>query len=121
MLAVRNRVTGANSKVADVKLKLSGERVKAAILKGTKNLKNTRYQKIGISKDKTTKEQQQDRKLRDEVTKMKNEGHDAVIFRGAAVLRKDRDDTLEKERIERGRDDPDSTGEKGAVGGAPTH
>ena len=111
-----------DAKPRPVKLQLSGVRVKNAILKGTKNFKNhTRYEKIGITKDKTTKEQQQDRKLRDEVAKMKKEGHDAVIFRGAAVLRKDRDETLNKEKIERERSNTDSTDLKGAVGGAPTH
>ena len=73
-----------------VKVTLVNTEAKGKILKNAKKLKNHEsFSKVGIASDKTKKEMQEYRALKEKLDERKKANEDVVIFRGQVVLRDD--------------------------------
>ena len=70
-----------------IKVYLDSSSDKDKILGNARILKNSPYQHVGISADKTRKEREQDFITRNELRRRRNDGEDVVLFRGEIYLR----------------------------------
>ena len=75
-----------------IKVTITHFELRQKLLRGAKKLKSfTRFQKVGLTHDKTKREILKDRDLRAQVKKMKEDGKDAVIYQGKAMERSERE------------------------------
>ena len=79
-----------SKKPRPIKLTLPNEKTKFKILKNTTLLKNFESQQnVGIKPDLTKLQQKEDKELRAQLKKRKDEGEDVMIYRNKVILRED--------------------------------
>ena len=84
-----------------IKIKLTCTDHKFKLLKASRNLKNyTKHQKIGLSSDKTKKEQLREQSLRAEIDRIRRSdpAADPVVFRGKIMKRSEKESIVEREQ-----------------------
>ena len=83
---------GPDARSRPIKVKIAQAEERSKLLKGARSLKNfQRFQKVGLSRDKTYREILHDREVRDEMTRWRNSGDpakkDPVYFHGKVMSR----------------------------------
>jgi hypothetical protein len=75
-----------------LRVKMKSVEMKKKALAASKKLRSSEYLQIYVNPDYTKKEQEQQKKLRDSLKKLRSEGRDVMIFRGKIIERSEKED-----------------------------